>query len=559
MALSDYIVTDDLTIVLGLVAVALSLLHNLSKPQPLVHPILLGRQSDVARVRNPGESAVYRNYSTGIMGRFPLRPTKDIQSIVDFIRPDSDAPRTLWSTKITNLELLARVKAAAAGFMRLAKFTPEESNVLLLLDDGIDFVVTDLALASQSIPTFTISRLSLLSTVLENHPPSAIVTNAEFLPHILELIYDSNEHNHHTVVVVGDLDADKDYTKIAKHVNLIRFNDVEKIGANVQSELPQIDPKTIYTVSFSESPSGQLQAVQLTHQNFTAGVAATRSLVPVSNALSPLDTIVSAHSLSTPYGRTVAYTALFEGTNFATLQSTKLFHADEVVSTNALKDIESVKSYSLPSPTVLFIKPSHVQAITSAILQETPKNFFLYTLGWRHKLAGIAEGFITKDSLWDRLVFDRLRVQVLGEAAGTLRAVVVAGGGLDASALTPARVALSVPFVYAEASPLVAGPVLASHPLDLQIFSTSAKADQFSAIAPVGPPSINVEVRLAGVDDATVQAGGDPVGQLFVRGPPVGQWLGSVTEQHGEDGEGEWISTGLTAQVLSNGTFKVHN
>lgn len=123
--------------------------------------------------------------------------------------------------------------------------------------------------------------------------------------------------------------------------------------------------------------------------------------------------------------------------------------------------------------------------------------------------------------------------------------------------LTPARVALSVPFVYAEASPLVAGPVLASHPLDLQIFNTSAKANQFSTVASVGPPSINVEVRLAGVDDAAVQAGGDPVGQLFVRGPPVGQWLGSDTEQNGEDGEGEWISTGLTAQVLSNGTFKV--
>jgi long-chain acyl-CoA synthetase len=86
--------------------------------------------------------------------QFPLRPTKDIQSIVDFIRLDSDAPRTLWSTKvclahstkpssliyaskITNLELLARVRAAAAGFMRLAKFTPEESNVLLLLNDGV--------------------------------------------------------------------------------------------------------------------------------------------------------------------------------------------------------------------------------------------------------------------------------------------------------------------------------------------------------------------------------------------------------------------------------------
>ena len=69
MALSDYIVTDDLTIILGLVAVGLFLLHNLYKPQSLVHPILLGRQSDVGRVRNPKESAVYRNYSTGMMGR----------------------------------------------------------------------------------------------------------------------------------------------------------------------------------------------------------------------------------------------------------------------------------------------------------------------------------------------------------------------------------------------------------------------------------------------------------------------------------------------------------
>lgn len=69
MALSDYVVTDDLTLILSLVAVGLFLLHQLYKPQSLVHPILLGRQSDVARVRDPGESAVYRNYGTGILGR----------------------------------------------------------------------------------------------------------------------------------------------------------------------------------------------------------------------------------------------------------------------------------------------------------------------------------------------------------------------------------------------------------------------------------------------------------------------------------------------------------
>lgn len=72
MPLSDYLVTDDLTVILGLAAAGLFLLHNLYKPQSLVHPILLGRQSDVARVRHPGESAVYRNYTTGMMGRVCL-------------------------------------------------------------------------------------------------------------------------------------------------------------------------------------------------------------------------------------------------------------------------------------------------------------------------------------------------------------------------------------------------------------------------------------------------------------------------------------------------------
>ena len=66
---SDYLLTDDLTILLSLIAATVFLLNNLYKPQPLVHPILLGRQSDVGRARNPGESAIYRNYATGLMGR----------------------------------------------------------------------------------------------------------------------------------------------------------------------------------------------------------------------------------------------------------------------------------------------------------------------------------------------------------------------------------------------------------------------------------------------------------------------------------------------------------
>ena len=90
------------------------------------------------------------------------------------------------------------------------------------------------------------------------------------------------------------------------------------------------DVEHVFTIAFSKTPSGtDFQAVQFTQQNLTAGVAATRSLLPVSSPLTPLDTIVSAFSLSTPYGRTIAYTAIYEGTSLATLDSTRIFTGNE--------------------------------------------------------------------------------------------------------------------------------------------------------------------------------------------------------------------------------------
>jgi long-chain acyl-CoA synthetase len=101
------------------------------------------------------------------------------------------------------------------------------------------------------------------------------------------------------------------------------------MNLQLKTEHVLADPKSTFTVTFFKTPGGKLQAARLTHENMTAGVAATRVLLPLSNAISPLDTIVSAHSLSTAYGRAVAYTALYEGCSFATTDSSKLIHGCE--------------------------------------------------------------------------------------------------------------------------------------------------------------------------------------------------------------------------------------
>ncbi|CAK5279607.1 unnamed protein product [Mycena citricolor] len=551
---SEYLATDDTTILLGLIAATVFLLNNLYKPQPSIHPILLGRQSDVARVRNPGESAVYRNYGTGLMGRFPLRPAKDVHILADMLKPDSDAPRTLWSTKVSNPVLQDRIAAFGTGLLRLAGLEVGESNVLLLLNDCVEFVIADFALASHSIPSFTLSSSTLLAPVLESHPPSAIVTHASLLTSVLELIYDAGEANrNHTIIVVGE-PSSQALASVASRVQVLRWADVEREGVKTEKILSPIPkPSDVFTVSFFASESGQIQGAQLSHENITAGVAAVRAMLPLSHTLTQLDTIISAHSISTAYGRAIAYTALYEGTSFATLDSAKLFVDEDSTSRIDLQDVLSSRNYPIPPASVLFVKPGHVQALVNAVSKESRKSF-LYPFAWRHKMASMSEGFIAKDGLWDRLVFDAARAKAIGDGSNALRAIISSEGSIPANELAPSRISLSIPIINCYSHPLVAAPVLASHALDVQDLDPESTGP-----AHTGPPGINVEVKLVGVEDDRVESGENPSGILMVRGPPVGRLTSMETsyvniETGEEDG---WIGTGLRMTVQTNGAFRL--
>ena len=94
----------------------------------------------------------------------------------------------------------------------------------------------------------TITTPELLAEVLDNHPPSAIITDAGFLPHIVEQIYDLNQHHHTTVIVVGDPGSVG--AKLAKEMDLLNFSDIEREGANSPVELspPTGEPRRKHAV-----------------------------------------------------------------------------------------------------------------------------------------------------------------------------------------------------------------------------------------------------------------------------------------------------------------------
>ena len=57
---------DNLTVFLLALLLGLLVYNRLfAQPQPLVHPLLLGKQSEPSAVRKEGETGVYRSWATG--------------------------------------------------------------------------------------------------------------------------------------------------------------------------------------------------------------------------------------------------------------------------------------------------------------------------------------------------------------------------------------------------------------------------------------------------------------------------------------------------------------
>ncbi|KAG8886179.1 hypothetical protein FRB97_007217 [Tulasnella sp. 331] len=549
---------DELTLSLSVFTLALYLGRKMLQPTSLAHPMLLGRQVEVAPVRKKGESAVYRNFGVGMGAPLPTRPLTRPCTVLDFMLDDVTEVRTLWDTQITNAQLKEKIQALSLGLLHTAGLQPRESNVLLLLDDSFEFLVTDLALASLSIPTLTLTSLPLLSPTLETYPPSAIVVAFSMLDQVLELIDEHKAHTRPVVIVVGDQNDVSPEKSRKSGIKTFRWEDLVEGGvkerANDASGLDGVQsptPNDVFTVTFTGLENGQPQGVQLTHINVTAAVACLQHIFPMSKSFSSEDMILSSHSLSTPFGRSMAYTALLKGCNFATLPSTSLLKPKAC----SLEDlIRTSEKKRIPSPTVLVISSALFVEVTNAILNQAQQSL-LYSYAHRHKVHALIEGVADKNTVWDRLVFDGARTKALGRLGTSLDRVLVTGDPIPSTLLIPSRIALPIPTTRACVHPISAGPLLASHPLDLQYFADAETATStLGKTAHCGPPTANVEIKLVGVDDAIVDGGQtDPVGQMYIRGPPLGQAVPPASE-HAADG---WVKAELLASVATNGTFKV--
>ena len=77
---------DTLSIILLLLIILFTILSIKDVPNPDVHPLILTSQADVARIRHPGETAIYRS-NLALHGMALLsNPEKSVKTIADLFK-----------------------------------------------------------------------------------------------------------------------------------------------------------------------------------------------------------------------------------------------------------------------------------------------------------------------------------------------------------------------------------------------------------------------------------------------------------------------------------------
>lgn len=93
-----------------------------------------------------------------------------------------------------------------------------------------EFLITDLALASQSIVSFTLSSFSLFKAALVKHAPQAIIIPKKLLEQVLDLIEASGRSAQHFIIVLGVEKGSSTLHSVRTGIQIMRWEDIEEQG-----------------------------------------------------------------------------------------------------------------------------------------------------------------------------------------------------------------------------------------------------------------------------------------------------------------------------------------
>ncbi|XP_074098028.1 long-chain-fatty-acid--CoA ligase 5 isoform X1 [Cotesia typhae] len=310
-------------------------------------------------------------------------------------------------------------------------------------------------------------------------------------------------------------------------VELLRFEDVERTGA--QKNYPEIPPKPtdLCTICYTSGTTGHPKGVMLSHQNVMAGVCAVLLQLGDHRPTSK-DVMISFLPLAHMLERCCENGMYIVGGSVG-------FYSGDIK--QLPEDMKALR------PTVMPAVPRLLNRLYDKVQAELQSSFFkrmIFNMGINSKEAEIKKCIIRSNSFWDKLVFKKIQESM----GGRLRLIVVGSAPLAGNVLTFARCALGCLIVEGYGQTECCAPI-----------TLTIQGDYIPEH--VGPPVACCCVKLVDVPEMEYWAANNQ-GEVCVKGTNVFYGYYKNPEKTAEviDQQG-WHHTGDIGMWLPNGCLKI--
>lgn len=593
-------VVDDTSILLLIGILSILLFSAISSrwSQPAVHPIILGRQSDVGKVHKEDQTPIYRNINAPDEFDLAVRPRKGAGDVASLLKlgakgDEKTFKRSVYGKQKSNQDIVNEARRFGKGLVELIGGSGNDQSALAISVefDHYESLQATLAgglLGQDKAPfsTLVVPPLHLPEGQPSQLPANgstsrlaAVYTTARAARKALAMSTVDSD----TVFIVANQEElaniERDLQDSGKSPKLITFQDILSKGSDEGGDSSD-DIKANGSAVHSSFWLGDAWT-QVTNEAICAGVTANMAFYPADGIPSTKDRIfieqssfIESPSLhlgaaATPAGLSLAIMALYTG---ASLEVGPL--------TSSLTDMNPNGSHQLDDvrPTLIYASPEGASSLGLAHTASSKRSPF-GKIAHNSKLGALSKGALNRNSIWDKLVFNSVR-KIVG--TDETRCVMIVGSGWVVAQrlvdILRSHLGCSVVNAFLPSGPLeaidddgqvidrgstnssawLAAPIACSHVLDVQSFKANNGISPIPAA--VGPPSVSTEIKLVKRVGDITKTDEKETAHGWQRYTSTDDFCGSIVTRGtiltGSD-QKTWYATGQAGSFRSNGTLLV--
>ncbi|XP_040030505.1 long-chain-fatty-acid--CoA ligase 1 isoform X2 [Gasterosteus aculeatus] len=427
-------------------------------------------------------------------------------------------------------EVMERTENLGSAFLHKGHSKTTDPHIGIFSQNKPEWTISELACYTYSlvsVPLYDTLGSEAIGYIIDKASISTIVCDVvDKVNLVLDCVRD-RKHSVKNIVLMQTPSEELVDRGRRAGIHILSLQEMEAIGkANHHQPVPP-QPEDMALICFTSGTTGNPKGAMLTHKNVVSNCSAFIKITESCARTTCDDVMLSFLPLAHMFERVVEGVMIVHGASIGFFQGDIRLLSDDL---NTLK------------PTVFPVVPRLLNRMYDKIFGQANSSLKRWLLGfaYRRKEAEIRRGIVRRDSIWDRLIFQKVQASL----GGRVRLMLTGAAPVSPTVLTFLRAAVGCQFYegYGQTE-CTAG-------------CTMTMPGEWEA-GHVGAPLPCNSLKLVDVSEMNYLAVNGE-GEVCVKGPNVFQGYLKDPEKTAEalDADG-WLHTGDIGKWLPNGTLRI--